>query len=142
MAAEPGSVRLVRTEVMRWFHELRNAEDGLAASIAVAVSEAVGNVVRHAYPGEGTGRVEVEAKLEESSIVVSVSDRGSGMASRSRVDSHNGMGLPVIGRLADRVTIVSDNGGTRLSMRFELSKGARRSLLAPLQERSMAAVSH
>ena len=53
------------------------------------------------------------------------------------------MGLPVIGRLADGVTVVSDNGGTRLSMRFELSKGgARRSLLAPLHERSMAAVSH
>ena len=82
MAAEPGSVRLVRTEIMRWFHELRNAEDGLAASIAVAVSEAVANVVRHAYPGEGTGRVEVEAQLEESSIVVSVSDGGSGMAAR------------------------------------------------------------
>ena len=66
MAAEPGSVRLVRTEIMRWFHELRHRDDGLAASIAVAVSEAVGNVVRHAYPGEGSGRVEVEAQLEES----------------------------------------------------------------------------
>jgi anti-sigma regulatory factor (Ser/Thr protein kinase) len=142
MAAEPGSVRLVRTEIMRWFHELQNAEDALAASIAVAVSEAVGNVVRHAYPGEGTGRVEVEAQLEESSIVVSVSDGGRGMG--SHVDrSRNGMGLPVIGRLADGVTVVSDNGGTRLSMRFELGKGgARRSLLAPLHQRSTAAVSH
>ncbi len=45
MAAEPGSVRLVRTEIMRWFHELRHRDDELAASIAVAVSEAVGNVV-------------------------------------------------------------------------------------------------
>jgi anti-sigma regulatory factor (Ser/Thr protein kinase) len=141
MAAEPGSVRLVRTEIMRWFHELRNAEDGLAASIAVAVSEAVANVVRHAYPGQGTGRVEVEAQLEESSIVVSVSDGGSGMA--TRVDpSRKGMGLPVIGRLADGVTVVSDKGGTRLSMRFELRKGGARSLLAPLHERSMAALSH
>lgn len=142
MAAEPGSVRLVRTEIMRWFHELRSAEDALAASIAVAVSEAVGNVVRHAYPGEGTGRVEVEAQLEQSSIVVSVSDGGTGMSARAG-RSHNGMGLPVIGRLADGVTVVSDNGGTRLSMRFELGKGgSRRSLFAPLQERSMAAVSH
>ncbi len=84
MAAEPGSVRLVRTEIMRWFHELRHDDDELAASIAVAVSEAVGNVVRHAYPGEGTGRVEVEAQLDESSIVVSVSDGGSGMRARTR----------------------------------------------------------
>jgi anti-sigma regulatory factor (Ser/Thr protein kinase) len=56
---------------------------------------------------------------------------------------HGGMGLPVIGRLADGVTVVSDNGGTRLSMRFELSQGGvRRALFAPLQQRSMASVSH
>ena len=141
MAAEPGSVRLVRTEIMRWFHELRRRDDGLSASIAVAVSEAVGNVVRHAYPGEGSGRVEVEALLDETSIVVSVSDGGTGMAARAG-GAHNGMGLPVIGRLADGVTVVSDNGGTRLSMRFELGEdgGIRRRLFAPLHERSMAAV--
>jgi hypothetical protein len=52
------------------------------------------------------------------------------------------MGLPVIGRLADGVTVVSDTGGTRLSMRFELSEeGPRRRLFAPPHERSMAAVS-
>ena len=142
MAAEPGSVRLVRTEIMRWFHELRHGDDALAASIAVAVSEAVGNVVRHAYPGEGTGRVEVEAQLEEASIVVSVSDGGAGMTARAG-RNHGGMGLPVIGRLADGVTVVSDNGGTRLSMRFELGRGGmRHSLFTPLQERSMAAASH
>jgi anti-sigma regulatory factor (Ser/Thr protein kinase) len=141
MAAEPASVRLVRTEIMRWFNELRHRDDGLAASIAVAVSEAVGNVVRHAYPGEGSGRVEVEAQLEESTIVVSVSDGGTGMTARTG-RAHNGMGLPVIGRLADGVTVVSDTGGTRLSMRFELSEeGPRRRLFAPPHERSMAAVS-
>ena len=142
MAAEPGSVRLVRTEIMRWFHELRHDDDDLAASIAVAVSEAVGNVVRHAYPGQGSGRVEVEAQLEERHIVVSVSDGGTGMTARVGRE-HNGMGLPVIGRLADGVTVVSDNGGTRLSMRFEFGQGgARGSIFAPLHQRSVAAVSH
>lgn len=142
MAAEPGSVRLVRTEIMRWFHELRHGDDALAASIAVAVSEAVGNVVRHAYPGKGTGRVEVEAQLEEKTIVVSVSDGGKGMAARPRSGS-SGMGLPVIGRLADGVTVVSDNGGTRLSMRFQLTQGGpSRALFPPLQDRSMASASH
>ena len=142
MAAEAASVRLVRTEIMRWFHELRHADDVLAASIAVAVSEAVGNVVRHAYPGRGSGRVEVEAELEDATIVVSVSDGGTGMTARAG-RPHNGMGLPVIGRLADGVTVVSDEGGTRLKMHFELSEnnpGRRR--FAPLSERSAAAVAH
>jgi anti-sigma regulatory factor (Ser/Thr protein kinase) len=137
MAAEAASVRLVRTEIMRWFHELRQSDDGLAASISLAVSEAVANVARHAYPGNGTGRVEVEAQLEPEAIVVSVSDGGTGMrASSSR--PHNGMGLPVIGRLADGVTVVSDEGGTRISMRFELKP--RRLLFTPAQEHSVTAL--
>jgi anti-sigma regulatory factor (Ser/Thr protein kinase) len=140
IAAEPGSVRLVRSEIMRWFHELPHDDDSLAASIAVAVSEAVGNVVRHAYPGQGTGRVEIEAQLEDSGIVVSVSDGGTGMTAKAGRE-HNGMGLPVIGRLADGVTVVSDDGGTRLSMHFELSDSTtpRRMHFAPISERSAAA---
>ena len=141
MAAEPGSVRLVRAEIMRWFRELRHGDEPLAASIAVAVSEAVGNVVLHAYPGEGTGRLEVEAQLEDSSIVVSVSDGGSGMSTRAS-RGPDGMGLPVIGKLADGVTVVSDQSGTRLSMRFAIPKGGwPRSLFASMQDRSFAAVS-
>ena len=140
MAAEAASVRLVRTEIMRWLDELRLADDGLAASIAVAVSEAVGNVVRHAYPGHGSGRVEVEAQLDDTTIVVSVSDSGTGMTAKAG-RPHNGMGLPVIGRLADGVTVVSDERGTRLKMSFELSEGKlRRALFAPLGDRSAAAV--
>jgi anti-sigma regulatory factor (Ser/Thr protein kinase) len=140
MAADPTSVRLVRSEIMRWFHELHHADDELAASIALAVSEAVGNVVRHAYPGQGSGRVEVEAQLEAEAIVVSVSDGGTGMtAAPGR--PHNGMGLPVIGRLADGVTVVSDEGGTRLSMRFEhCERKPRRLLFAPSQDRSAPAI--
>ncbi len=138
MAAEPSSVRLVRSEIMRWFGELNQADDRLAASIAVAVSEAVGNVVRHAYPGASAGRVEVEAQLEDSTIVVSVSDGGTGMtAGVSR--EHNGMGLPVIGRLADGVTVVSDDGGTRLSMRFDMAQGTpRRTLFTTMSDRAVA----
>lgn len=142
LAAEPGSVRLVRTELMRWYHELPPGDDSLAASIAVAVSEAVGNVVRHAYPVQGGGRVEIEAELDDSTIVVSVSDAGTGMTARANRE-HNGMGLPVIGRLADGVTVVSDDGGTRLSMRFERRRRkAGRFVFAPTQERSIAASAH
>jgi len=138
MVADPSAVRLARTEIMRWFHELERSDDGLAASIAVSVSEAVGNVVRHAYPGNGSGRVEVEAQLGQEYIVVSVSDGGTGMTARAERD-HNGMGLPVIGRLADGVTVVSDQGGTRLSMRFDLVGNAhQRSILTPVEQRTMA----
>ena len=138
MAAHPRTVGLARSEVMRWFHELPRSDDGVAASIAVALSEAVGNVVRHAYRGDGPGRVDIGAELRGETIVVTVTDGGDGMAARLERD-HNGMGLPVIGRMADGVSVVSDGGGTRLSMQFDLAnKRRRRSMFAPVQDRSMA----
>ncbi|CAN5203545.1 hypothetical protein BH24ACT23_BH24ACT23_08410 [soil metagenome] len=129
MAAEPSSVRLARSEIMRWFHEQGRFDDGLATSIALAVSEAVANVVRHAYPGSGNGRVEIEAELRDAQIRVDVSDGGTGLQARPQRD-HNGMGLPVIGRVADGVTVVSDDAGTTVSMRFDTMKPVgRRSFL-------------
>jgi len=138
MAASAQTVRLARTEVMRWFHELDKSNDEVAASIAVAVSEAVGNVVRHAYSGDGPGRVEITAELESEAIALTVTDAGEGMSRRSK-STQNGMGLPVIGRVTDGVTVVTDPGGTRLSMRFHLNDASRRgSIFAPIQPRSMA----
>jgi len=138
MAANAQTVRLARTEVLRWFHELAKSNDEVAASIAVAVSEAVGNVVRHAYSSEGPGRVEITAELESDAIALTVTDAGDGMT--HRFDSvHNGMGLPVISRVADGVTVVTDPGGTRITMRFHLEGAARQgSIFAPIQPRSMA----
>ena len=75
---------------------------------------------------------------------MTVTDAGDGMTGRADKErsldrEHNGMGLPVIGRVADGVTVVSDTGGTRLSMRFDLVDRTRRgSVFAPVQERSMA----
>lgn len=139
MAANAQTVRLARTEVLRWFHELDKSNDEVAASIAVAVSEAVGNVVRHAYSSKGSpGRVEITAELGSEAIALTVTDAGDGMT--HRFDSvHNGMGLPVISRVADGVTVVTDPGGTRITMRFHLEGAARQgSIFAPIQPRSMA----
>lgn len=139
MAADVESVRLARSEVLRWFRDLGRSNESVAASIAVAVSEAVGNVVRHAYAGRQSGRVDIDAQLDGDAILLSVADRGGGMTARSDRD-HNGMGLPVIGRVADGVTVVTDGGGTRLSMRFDLAAANRRpSLFASQQDRSLAA---
>lgn len=143
MAAEPGSVRFARSEILRWFHEQGRADDGLATSIALAVSEAVANVVRHAYPGTGpSGRVEVEAELEDQSIVVSVSDGGAGLTGQTERE-RNGMGLPVIGRVADGVTVLSDETGTRVTMRFNFERGRQRgAFLRPTADRTYAVGVH
>ncbi len=119
MPAEPGAVRLMRTEVLRWFREQPVRDDGLASAIALATSEAVANVVRHAYQGDIHGRVELDASLGDDDILIRVCDRGLGLTARSD-EAHNGLGLPVIGRVSNGTTVASDEAGTTVSMRFAL----------------------
>lgn len=124
IAAEPVSVRLLRTEVLRWLRDQRLGDDRLAAAIALATSEAVANVVRHAY-GKHRGRVELDALIGDEDILIRVCDRGLGL--RARAGARNGLGLPVIGRVSSGVTVASDAEGTTVSMRFELPRPQRHS---------------
>jgi anti-sigma regulatory factor (Ser/Thr protein kinase) len=128
MAAEPESVRLLRTEVLRWLQEQRLGDEGLAASIGLATSEAVANVVRHAY-SQAHGRVELDASLGDGEVMVRVTDRGLGL--RTRGGARTGLGLPVIGRVSNGVTVASDDQGTTVSMRFRTAHGRR----SPLRQR-------
>ena len=126
MAADPASVRLLRAEVLSWLHERGLDDERLAASIALATSEAVANVVRHAY-GSAPGRVDLEATVGDEDIVIRVWDRGPGLTAPS--PESTGLGLPVIGRVSNSVTLASDDAGTTVSMRFELTPTPRRSRL-------------
>jgi serine/threonine-protein kinase RsbW len=90
-------------------------------AIALAVSEATTNVVVHAYrrqPAAGTFSLGLE--LDDETLLIDVRDDGVGM--RPRVDSPGlGLGLPIIASVTDAFAVApSENGGTWLSMRFDL----------------------
>ena len=123
IAAQPASVRLLRAEVLEWLQEQRLGDRRLAARVALATSEAVANVVRHAYRGDD-GRVDLDAQAGEHDILIRVRDRGLGLGSHPGV--RTGLGLPVIGGVANGVTVASDADGTTVSMRFALPHHARR----------------
>jgi anti-sigma regulatory factor (Ser/Thr protein kinase) len=92
-------------------------------AVRLAASEAVTNVVLHAYePGE-TGEVHVNASCIDGELWVLVADRGHGQ--RPRDDSPGlGLGLALIARLADDLVILSrGSGGTEVRMRFDLCPG-------------------
>jgi len=96
------------------------------AAVALAVTEALSNVVLHAYPG-GEGSVTLSVTVADSDLVVVVSDRGVGSShgggpARARV----GMGVAVIRELSDQVTINTDGDGTIVTMHFTASDGASR----------------
>jgi len=89
-------------------------------AVALCVSEAVTNVVFHAYRDQlAPGAVEVVLRPlpAGAGLEIDVIDRGQGLA--PRIDSPGaGLGLPIIQALADSLIIRSDHGGTRLRMTF------------------------
>jgi serine/threonine-protein kinase RsbW len=90
-------------------------------SIAICVSEAVTNVVVHAYRHDDRpGPVDIEVELDDTSLCVRVRDHGHGLV--PRLDSPGlGLGLPLISQLSASSEIVSpQHGGTEIIMRFDL----------------------
>jgi anti-sigma regulatory factor (Ser/Thr protein kinase) len=89
--------------------------------VALAVSEAVTNVVIHAYrdraPDAGPGCVHITVTIGGDELLVAVADEGKGMAPRP--DSPGaGLRLPIIATLADRFEIQQQPSGTRLLLAF------------------------
>jgi serine/threonine-protein kinase RsbW len=116
--AVPANVPLARRVVVAHLRALDTADPPLN-DIALATSEAVSNVVNHAYVGQvpGTMRVCVEHGPDE--IELTVEDQGSGMAPR-RDSPGLGLGMPLIATMTDRFEIVARHrGGTRLCMWFK-----------------------
>jgi anti-sigma regulatory factor (Ser/Thr protein kinase) len=116
-ATTPEHVPLMR-------HRVGRAVDGLGVdqgAVALAVTEAVANAVRHAYP-DGSGEAQVVVEVTDEQVVVSVTDQGTGVrgftASRS---PGAGLGLRLIRTLADDVRIEPGSGGTLVRMMFKRS---------------------
>ena len=91
-----------------------------STDVELAVAEAVGNAVVHAYPGRSPGTVTVSARIEDDGMVVAVADDGVGM--RPNPDSPGlGLGLPLIARLSVEYSIRENGaGGTTVRMIFGL----------------------
>jgi anti-sigma regulatory factor (Ser/Thr protein kinase) len=120
LPAEPRSASRARRAVLSALRGIAVDRD----AIGVVVSEAVTNAVLHAYRDrERPGRVHVSASLDDHGVQVAVDDDGMGM--RPRIDSPGiGLGLPLIGDLADRVEVSSRGPGTRIAARFSLMGAA------------------
>lgn len=113
LPAVPTSVPATREAVKRWCAPLGAGRD---PEIALAVTEVVANVVRHAYP-RGSGEFEVCADLREGELSITVRDWGVGLQRRSP-SGGLGVGMTLIRTLADSVGIDDCEPGTLVSMRF------------------------
>jgi serine/threonine-protein kinase RsbW len=98
---------------------LAGAAGASRSKVALAVSEAVTNVIQHAYPGVD-GRVFVRGHEMDGRLVLEVVDHGVGM--RPNPNSKGlGFGLPLIGQMADDVRIDAGPTGTTVEISFATS---------------------
>ena len=124
----PESVGEARHALRGWAENL-TLTAASATAILLALSEAATNAVRHGYPGGAPEEaVRIHAEIDGGRLLLD----GRGRRRRARgspPDPGLGIGLPVLGKLADAVAIVSAperGAGTEVQMWFALESLATR----------------
>jgi anti-sigma regulatory factor (Ser/Thr protein kinase) len=117
VTAERRSIGQLRRDVST-FAASAGVEPHVLHDLRLALSEALANVVVHAYRDTRPGAMKVQAIMEDRYVEIAVADEGVGM--RPRPDSPGlGLGLPMIASLAAESRIEARaEGGTVLLMRF------------------------
>jgi len=119
LPALPRCVRAARLAVAETVAPLASTER-LVDDVRLCVSEAVTNVVRHAY-GRRDGRVDIVVERDDDELTVVVRDAGVGMPPPSRRPASGGFGLKIIDELARENRISrAPGGGTEVAMVFDL----------------------
>ena len=104
LPAVPASIRKARDAAAaavarRRDGRLAQGDGRLADDVRLCVSEAVTNVVRHAY-GRQRGDVEVVVERDNGEVSVVVRDDGRGMTKGEREGRSGGFGLKIIEKIA------------------------------------------
>jgi two-component sensor histidine kinase len=93
-----------------------------AIPCGLIVNELVANALKHAFPGDARGRIDVELDRDaEGKIVLSVSDDGVGMPDGVDLANAATLGLQLVALLADQLggaLVVNPARPTRFCVRF------------------------
>ena len=121
---KPEYVRTVRRAVSDFAQSVKMPQAAIEA-IEIAASEAVANIVRHAYDGTQKALpVRVRCSHRRNGLMLEVVDRGRGFAApppgtmpEIDLDREGGLGIILMKSLMDRVNYVSKpDAGTRIKM--------------------------
>jgi anti-sigma regulatory factor (Ser/Thr protein kinase) len=125
--AKPDYLLLARLALSGLVRDITLSDDVLA-DLKLAVTEACGNAIRHAYP-EGEGVVSVSYAISEDVLEMIVEDQGAGHEMREIPDemvsipADSGMGIAIIRAIVDDVDIDAgpDGRGTMVRMTKRLA---------------------
>ncbi len=116
--ATPEAVGIIRRSVAEYASAVGIVGEKLD-SVRLAVSEAVSNVVMHAYPGD-PGQVHVTARAVDGELWVLISDDGAGHNIQSKRPGL-GWGLALMTDACDEFTLAErSTGGTEARMCFRI----------------------
>jgi serine/threonine-protein kinase RsbW len=117
-AAVPETAGEVRRRITE-FAAAHGADRRLQANIALAVTEAVTNVIVHAYPAGRVGSLSIAADIEQGELEIVVTDSGEGI--RPGTSPGLGAGLSIIAETTSDFAIREHPpSGIELWMRFDL----------------------
>jgi serine/threonine-protein kinase RsbW len=122
--AKPDYLLLARLALSGLARELPLGDE-LVADLKLALTEACGNAVRHAY-GDADGDVSVVFVVDDSRLLMTVEDRGDGirapdaleLAPRAEPLVEGGMGISIIRAIVDELEVEpgEDGRGTIVRM--------------------------
>ena len=105
---------------------VRELSEEVIADLKLALTEAASNSVRHAYAGDGVGKVDIAYELLPDRLVIEVTDEGGGFDAAKTGNSsgdlsEGGLGLAIIRAIADVVEFGAQPNGKGSRLRFEKS---------------------
>lgn len=131
----------IRRSIEEWT-EREGLSLDLSQMVALAVYEAMANVVEHAYRDDGIGTLDVEMRRDRDAVLAVVADEGHWHVSTPEEQHHRGRGLELIERLAAQVTVLPSNTGTRVRMRWPVEpKDGRLGFLDAVTDAGLARLS-
>jgi serine/threonine-protein kinase RsbW len=120
--AKPDYLLLARLALAGLARTLPLDEESIA-DLKLAVTEACGNAVRHAY-GSDDGRVSVEYALFGDRLEMTVSDEGAGPGGATEPElefddlAESGMGIAIIRAIVDELDVSEGVGGRGTAVRM------------------------
>jgi anti-sigma regulatory factor (Ser/Thr protein kinase) len=124
--ASAAAVPYARRAVQQALVDAGLVDHDLQEAVALTVTEATSNVVRHAYPRNRSGDLLITVTTNRRWLEIGVDDEGIGFQTPNNSRPGAGLGLRLMRHYTRQLCVESGNRGTLVTLRFRLPGGAVR----------------